>query len=409
MEATFATSIHIHNVRHLSDIAIPLSNDTRKNLLLTGKNGSGKTSVLRALVLHLKHISNTNHASQETCERQLAYYKAQLEKQDDSEKGRREKLDAKKQIDYWNNQLKMWTEGVTLDYTSLALLQEKYQKGQFVLAFFGDTRIIRVDTSNNIEKIELKPAYSIDDTPSKQLAKYLVNLKATQAFANAEGNIERANQIKVWFDNFEKILRNIYDDDSLTLEFNIENYHFSIRVPNREPFEFNTMSMGYAAIFDIIGDLVIRMEAQKNYNLEGIVLIDEIETHLHVELQRKILPILTELFPNLQFIITTHSPFILNSASNSVVYDLEKHTLVENGLTNLPYDGIVEGYFESDKLSEELRNKFNLYAQLVKKDNLTDAEYAKIAELEQYLDEVPDFLALDFATEYSRLKLEFDQ
>lgn len=409
MEPTFATSIHIRKVRHLNDITIPLSNDVRKNLLITGKNGSGKTSVLNALVSYLKYISDSRNPTQETCESQLQYYQKRFAKQDDSEKGRRERLDAQKQIEYWSNRLKMLVGGATIECTSLALLQEKYQNGQFVLASFGDTRVIHVDTSDNIEKITLKQAYSLDDTPSKQLAKYLVNLKATQAFANAEGNIERANQIKVWFDNFEKILRNIYDDDSLKLDFNIENYHFSIQLPNREPFEFNTMSMGYAAIFDIIGDLVIRMEAQKNYNLEGIVLIDEIETHLHVELQRKILPILTELFPNLQFIITTHSPFILNSASNSVVYDLEKHTLVENGLTNLPYDGIVEGYFESDKLSEELRNKFNLYAQLVKKDNLTDAEYAKIAELEQYLDEVPDFLALDFATEYSRLKLEFDQ
>ena len=50
----------------------------------------------------------------------------------------------------------------------------------------------------------------------------------------------------------------------------------------------------------------------KMYDLQGIVLIDEIETHLHVELQKKILPFLTNFFPNIQFVITTHSPFILN-------------------------------------------------------------------------------------------------
>ena len=42
-----------------------------------------------------------------------------------------------------------------------------------------------------------------------------------------------------------------------------------------------------------------------------------------MELQKEIVPILTELFPNIQFILTTHSPFILNSAKNAVVYDLE--------------------------------------------------------------------------------------
>ena len=54
------------------------------------------------------------------------------------------------------------------------------------------------------------------------------------------------------------------------------------------------------------------------------MLIDELETHLHVELQRKILPFLTEFFPRIQFIITTHSAYILNSISNACIYDLEK-------------------------------------------------------------------------------------
>ena len=46
--------------------------------------------------------------------------------------------------------------------------------------------------------------------------------------------------------------------------------------------------------------------------------------------------------------------------------------------------------------------------KLVTSDNLSDLDYARIAELEDYLDEVPDYLALDFAHEYSRLKAEFD-
>lgn len=47
----FITDLTIHKVRHLKDIHIPLSKDERKHLILTGKNGSGKTSVLN----YLKH------------------------------------------------------------------------------------------------------------------------------------------------------------------------------------------------------------------------------------------------------------------------------------------------------------------------------------------------------------------
>lgn len=149
------------------------------------------------------------------------------------------------------------------------------------------------------------------------------------------------------------------------------------------------------------------MERKNNYSTEGVVLIDEIETHLHLELQRAILPFLTELFPNIQFIVTTHSPFVLNSIDNAVIYDLETQKLVKDGLTNYPYDGIVEGYFHADKLSSDLRAKFSRYKDLVGKLELTDEDYAEIVELEQVLDEIPDFLSSEIALEYSRLKLEF--
>ena len=99
------------------------------------------------------------------------------------------------------------------------------------------------------------------------------------------------------------------------------------------------------------------------------------------------------MFPNIQFIVTSHSPFILNSIRNAVIYDLENHLLVENGLDNVPYDGIVEGYFGADKLSDMLKEKFGQYKRLVKKENLSDGELNKLAELELYLDEIPDYLA----------------
>ena len=110
---------------------------------------------------------------------------------------------------------------------------------------------------------------------------------------------------------------------------------------DRDSFDFNTLSSGYAAVLDIVVDLIIRMESQSDrkfdFSVAGIVLIDEIETHLHLELQRKILDLLTSIFPNIQFILSTHSPFIINSVDNAVIYDLEKNLLVENGLSDVPY------------------------------------------------------------------------
>ena len=57
-EDIFITKLHINNVRHLKDIEIPISETERKHLILTGKNGSGKTSTLEAIRLFFESIEN---------------------------------------------------------------------------------------------------------------------------------------------------------------------------------------------------------------------------------------------------------------------------------------------------------------------------------------------------------------
>ncbi|MGN0338365.1 MAG: AAA family ATPase [Lachnospiraceae bacterium] len=411
MEQTFLTQISIEKVRHLEKITIPLDKDKRKHLILTGKNGSGKTSVLEAMVKYVESFLGKNGTSLEHTKNMYNRYLEEFNRlnlPEDSEENRKRIYETKKSLEFWKNELKMLDPGVLLDSTSDVLLKEKCERGNFIFAYYKAEREFQVEEYKNIEKIQFQDKYSVTEKPGSKLTKYLVDLKATQAFTK---NDEKNEKINKWFHAFENILKTIFENDDLELQFNDETFQFSICESDREPFDFNTMSSGYAAIFDIINDLIIRMEARSGlrteFDMEGIVFVDEIETHLHLELQKKILPILTGLFPNIQFVITTHSPFILSSLDNTVIYDLENKTFVKNGLKNLPYEGIVEGYFKADTLSEELREKFERYKVLVSKNELTDEEYEEIDQLEYYLDEIPDYLAKELAAEYNRLKLEF--
>ena len=406
VDKTFMTELRINHVRHLKDITIPLSESQPKHLILTGKNGSGKTSVLKSAVDLLSYAVSDNFVIQSDCLENIAFDEQRLQTASNSESGKLACEGIRNSIAHWNKFLSHWADGVVLAFPSYLNLREKYLKGEYILAYYGDDREIKVQISKNIEKVDLQEVYSLKDHPSQQLVKYLVNLKTTEAFAKTNGNEARAAEIHAWFDRFQNVLRSIYSDDTLELKFDIETFAFTICQAGHDPFDFNSMSMGYAAVFDIIGDLIMRMESKRRYDLEGLVLIDEIESHLHVDLQKKIVPILTQLFPNIQFILTTHSPFVLNSTANAVVYDLEKKLLVKDGLTDLPYEGVVEGYFDTDLLSAELRQKFTEYKGIVQKATLTDEDFARASELETYLDEVPDYLALDFSEEYSRLKLE---
>lgn len=406
MEQTFLTSVNIAKVRHLQDITIPLSTKSRKHLILTGKNGSGKTSVMNALVDHLAFVVGNTFKTKEEIQRLIDQSRNNLPRgQSESEKHKAEKW--KHNIEMWENLIRMWTTGATTECTSFAALREKYAQGQFILAFYRANRLSQVETSSTIEHITLKDKYELNETPGAKLVKYMVGLKATQAFAMQKKDDKRAAEIESWFDRFENVLKRVFEDPSLKLDFDIDSFKFSIIQDRREPFDFNTMSSGYSAVFDIINDLTMRMENKKDNTTEGIVLIDEIETHLHLELQKTILPFLSELFPKIQFIVSTHSPFILNSIDNAVIFDLETGKLVEDGLMSYPYDGIVEGYFGADKLSNEMKIKLMRYKELTSKVELNDEDYAEIVALENDLDEIPDFLSPDIASEYSRLKLEF--
>ena len=406
MADTFLTGIEIKKVRHLQDISIPLSTDMRKHLILTGKNGSGKTSVLEQLKENLEYLVSLQFDFSSEIEKMIGYFKKQLNQKGTSDAIKSRKEHAQSMISSYQKKLSAWTDGVVAQCDYMAL-REKYNSGNFIIAYYDATRFSKVEVSNTIEHIELKDQYQIQDTPGTKLVKYMAGLKATQAFALQKKNTKRAEEIENWFQRFEKILKRIFDDPTLMLDFDIENFRFSIIQKNREPFDFNTLSSGYAAVFSMINDLIMRTE-KKGDNIEGIVLIDEIETHLHLELQKEILPILTQMYPKIQFIVSTHSPFILSSIDNAVVFDLESKTLVSNGLANLPYEGIVEGYFGADLLSDKLRTMFDRYKELVSKNQLSNEEYAEIMELEVVLDEIPDYLALEIATEYQRLKLEFE-
>lgn len=97
---------------------------------------------------------------------------------------------------------------------------------------------------------------------------------------------------------------------------------------NGEELIINQLSDGEKCLLAMVGDIGRRL-AIANPSLEnplegeGIILIDEIELHLHPQWQREIIPALTRTFPHCQFIITTHSPQVLSAIQPENIYILE--------------------------------------------------------------------------------------
>lgn len=410
MDELYITRLQIEKVRHLKNITIPIGKDEKKHLILTGKNGSGKTSVLDALASCME--GQITGKGPDGVEKQDVLKKIAL--LDDPAPYSQYSVVCEPVVYYTAvRENKIRENGICVELNcSPSNRREMFLQGKCILAYYKADRIFHAFLPAHVQKVDLKDLYGINETPREDFVKYLLDLKMTEALAVSGRKPEKAEKIRKWFVRLEALLRKIFEDETLSLEFDEETFRFFICMSGRESFDFNSMSSGYSAIWDIVADLMLRMEKQSQrsfrFDMPGIVLIDEIETHLHLELQRQIMDILTGIFPNLQFVVTTHSPFILNSLENVVIYDLENHTLVENGLTEVPYEGIVKGYFQADSMSDELKEKFGRYKELTQKADLTDDELAEIARLEAYLEEIPDFLAWDISTEYRRLKLEFE-
>lgn len=384
MKEYFISEIDIEKLYHLSDIKIKLDSNKRQHLLLTGKNGSGKTSLLLEIEKFLRAI-NDEKLSQVFD--QYPTWINEAKKKVLSASSDSEKYAADKDLKQCLGFLKKYSDGVQINLNQYEGLEMMYHNGKFITAYFPSERKAQFMRPNGVENITLENTYGIDESAGDILLKYMVHLKTQQAYARNEGDQTTANQIKKWFDRFDSALQILLDEESIHIEYDYKKYDFKIRQNGREPFSFNELSDGYSSVIYIVSDLILRMDKNwlledkiSEYDYQGIVLIDELETHLHIELQKKIFPFLTKFFPKIQFIVTTHSPYILNSISNAKAYDLERQVELDN-LSGFSSDDLAEGYFEADAYSDELKNSLNRYEELCFRKDLTEDERAERAEI----------------------------
>lgn len=397
----YIKNIHINKVRHLKDINIPLEKEDYPHLMITGKNGSGKTSLLNAIANHIERIANDRYKLFESYEIEIKHFEKQLKDNPQNT------LSIEQQLQYYKNQYEFFFSEVTVAFEDVDSLIRKYQDGNFIIAFYEAHRTIKkLQEPKNPTKPELQDKWGIKQTSTQEFLKFLADLKIQEALARNEKLEKDANQIREWFVNFERLLGEIFQDKDLQLYFNYKDYSFKILTKGKE-FKFTELSDGFAAVLDIIVDLILKMQHKNQltraYECEGIVLVDEIETHLHLELQKVIMPLLTEIFPNIQFIVTTHSPFVLSSLSNAVAFDLEHQEIIED-LTEYSYESLAEGYFGVKTASSYMGMQLGRLEELLKKEVLSLSEKTELKDLICDFDKIPEVVSPKIIGRYLQLK-----
>ena len=400
----FIKNIHINKLFHLNDFDIPISREEFPHLIITGKNGSGKTVLLNAISDFLNIIKNDKSADFLGYQKQLDTWNNNLRNATD-ERGR---MLAQQQVEHISNRIQNLYGKIDLQSDLLGSIIEKYNKGEFVIAFYQADRKVKMSEPKNPTKPVYNKKGDVKDTATSQFLNFLSDLKIQEALARNEKQTKDADEINVWFEDFEGMMRQIYQDNNLSLEFNYRDYSFKICTEGKK-FKFTEVSDGFAAVLDIVADLILKMQDDnsltRSYQKEGIVLIDEIETHLHLALQKVIMPLLTKVFPNIQFIITTHSPFVLSSMPNAVAYDLEHQEVLDN-LTEYSYESLAEGYFGVRTQSSYAEMQLETFKKLLSKEELSDADKVEIKQLKSDFEKITEVVSPLIVGEFRQIVIQ---
>ncbi len=366
----FISEFQINKVRHLENINIPINKEKLKHLIFTGDNGSGKTSVLEECKNYLQKLLELP--------KKILF----------SEEGKKIFLKQKDSPLHF-----------TLN-ENLLTFRLNYEIGNFVLKYFPTHKEkFSLKSVKKIQKKEFNLTGSLDD--KNRLNKdFMVYVTYLGKKAKITEDKKEKQFIKTWFEDIKNIFKKI-DNRIENMEFKQnENGYFLQFFPKTpfNPFTFEHLSGGYAAVFDIVTELILECVAKSLAfeDLQGIVLIDEPEVHLHIKMQKRLMPLLTDIFPKIQFIIASHSAFILNSSKNSVIYDLQTNMKTKK-LSQISANEINENYLTLNKKKaieiEKEINEFCLLVELIEKDNMTDKQGNRLIKLDLKLNKIAPYIS----------------
>lgn len=280
---------HFHFIKKFTLPNIPINS---KWVFLTGENATGKSLLLQAIALgFLNEKDNILELNENT--------RIQLE------------------INYKNTPLKLLLDN-EFKYSDRTLFHNWCAYGTNRISISGNINA----TTQTPQKVNKTDSLFRDIGVLSNVEAYLINIEGKEQFKEKGNSIKRLliellpSIEEITIDNSKEksvvLYREKAEDDSLM-----------------PPITFNALSAGNKSIIAMIGDMVLDLSDSQNVNdlsdLEGIVLIDEIDIHLHPNWQKKFVQTLTRLFPKIQFIASTHSPIpLLGAPKETVILNVEK-------------------------------------------------------------------------------------
>jgi len=398
----FLEHLYLRNIRSLRELNLPLTDaqgKPRKWTVLLGENGTGKSTVLRAIALLLAGSDALPSLIGES-------------------------------TDSW---IRFGTESAEIRAT----LNTTEDKGLKIALHFERGQNIREMFKVNSDSLDALDQALWDTSQNYFTAGYGVSrrLPSSNMQVSSKGgrfSHPRANSVATLFapeadlislETWATDLHYRKEDEALTLvaealrDFLPGVEFLTIDRESRQlifetdegPMPLALMSDGFQNAISWCGDLLYRLtevfeDYDKPLRAGGLLLIDEIGLHLHLTWQRRLREYISEKYPNLQIVATTHSPFTAHQAGEGELFLLQRQHEPEKAIELRPFQGapnqlllhqlIMTPFFGLDTMNsrkwEEIREE---YRALYTKKERTPAQERRMKRLEEELADQPDWNA----------------
>ncbi|MBR4021469.1 MAG: AAA family ATPase [Ruminococcus sp.] len=357
----YLKTLELHNFRCFEDIKI----DFHKNLtVIIGANGAGKSTIMEGLAIALSSIFVKMDGLSA-----LGIYKSQahLKTYDlGSTKDVQEqypvivKATATVSNPFDNNEIE-WTRklnsstgqtvyGEASQITSLGVnYQKALRNGDTqiclpIIAYYGTSRLWdyhRNKQTDVFEKSNRLNGYidCVDGTANVKLMMNWFMKMTIQKYQDQEIGLGQIPELEAVYSAMKECYSRITGYSDVKIQYSMATKELEIAYidenNNAMRMPISKLSDGYKSMISLVADIAYRMAVLNPQflgdvckNTDGVVLIDEIDLHLHPAWQQRVLEDLRAIFPKVQFVVSTHAPAIINTVERESIRILKNRNVI---------------------------------------------------------------------------------
>lgn len=397
----FLKSMELHNFRCFSNLKIDFNN---RLTVIVGSNGAGKSTVLEAATIAAGTMTSamdglTNYGIKKS-DAHCKYF--DLGSSVDVQPQFPVEIVATGEVD---GQEISWTrcrnsekgrDGLALakSLTGIAQeYQERMREGDKtlklpIISYYGTGRLWaqhREKRNDTFEKNNRRNGYidSLDGAANDKLMMKWFQKMTLQEFQRKQ-EIPELTAVR---SAMEQVFAAVTGFSGVHVEFNLDTSDIDVIYydKNNEHIRIpaSSLSDGYRCTISLIADIAYRMALLNPQLLDnvlsetdGIVLIDEVDLHLHPTWQKRILKDLMDIFPKVQFIVSTHAPEIINSVKSDSIVILKDNAILPTVDETYGKDAntILREVMEVSTRPEAIRSLFERFYGLLDKEEWEQAE-----------------------------------